>query len=416
MADAAPDERFEATLSGTDLDGDGRDDVSLSLSLTHLPTKREARAEFAWLDRTAGVSREPAHFANSLGPTLASLDKQAANRKSAAEAIERAGAVWRLLASTCSESATARLFRADGTAQNCENLPSTIGRLVGAELRAALSQADVLRAAFAMTRAESMFGMHPTAADRNGWMKQLQKSVSTITDILVAQSDVKPAVTRLSVHFSPLQFQADGTLAVQTSHGVVRLQNNGQELTGDDASTPPATWPLSVGSADRTLENVLAACDRSELLVIFKSADGRYLDPIPTSFLAPRPGVCGGAAAVNWRVSPIAIPEEGLPTALVEGACIAANGADACLKPSALGKVMPGSPRSPDGHRLLAQTGVGLLSIGGPRPELWTGEKVAPWSSLSDCVIDNTGTKIACVRAGRVTLLTKNSQLSPAQP
>jgi hypothetical protein len=120
--------------------------------------------------------------------------------------------------------------------------------------------------------------------------------------------------------------------------------------------------------------------------------------------------------AVNWRVSPIATSDEGLPTALVEGACIAPTGTDACLKPSALGKFVPGAPRSPDGHRLIAATGVGLLSIGGPRPELWTGDKIAPQTALTECVIDNSGNNIACVRAGKLVLFAKKTETNVAQP
>lgn len=416
MAESAPDEKFDATLSGADLDGDSKDDATLRVSLTHVPTKREVFAEFAWLDRTAGISREPGHFANSLGSTLASVEKLAANRKSAAEVLERSAAVWRLLASTCADSATARLFRADGAGMDCENIAPSIGRLVGAEVRAALSQNDVLRAAFAITRSEFMLGVRPSAADRTNWLKLLRKSMVLVEAIELVTSEVKPVLPRSGIHFSPLRYDTDGTLLMQTPHGVARIRANGQEASQDDASAAPTSWPLAVSSPERTLESILAACDRSELLVVYKGADGRLLQPVPTQFLAPRPGVCAGAASVNWRVSPISLTEDPLPVALVEGACVASGSAESCMKPTALGKVVAGSPRSPDGRRLIAATGVGLIAVGDPKPELWASDSLGNPATLSDCVIDNSGAHIACIQGARLVLLSKTATTAHPEP
>ena len=410
IADSAPDEGLSVALNGEDRDGDTKDDVTLSVALTHVPTKREVRAEFAWMDRAAGVSREPAHFADSLAATLGALDKQASNRKSAAEAQEGAATVWRLLASACGQSATARIFRSDGSTMNCENIANLIARLVGIEVRAALSQNDVLRAAYAITRADSALGVRPTAADRANWMKSIRKSVTLIDAIDVVPSEVKPAAPRTSVHFSPLRFQPDGVLLVQTHHGVVRVLPDGRESSDEDAGTAAASWPLIIsGNDDRALDSILPACDRSELLVAYKGSDGRLLPPEPTIFLAPRPGVCAGAPTLGWRVSPIGLTEDRIPITIVEGACIAPKGPETCLKATALGTVIAGSPRSPDGHRLLAMTGIGLVAIGDAKPELWAGDKLGNPAALSDCVIDNSGDHIACVKASKLVLLSKGS-------
>lgn len=413
MADAAPDESLDATLSGADLDNDGKDDATLSVSLTHVPTKREVRAEFTWLDRTAGISREPGHFAASLAPALARLEKQASGRKTATESLERAAVVWRLIASACAESATARVFRADGSAMPCDNLSSSIGRLVSAEVRAALNQGDVLRAAFAVTRAQSALGSPPAAADRANWQKALRKSMTVVEPIAVATSEVRPSLSPSSVHYSPLRFENDGLLLVQTARGIVRVDHHGVQAHEEDASAPPAAWPLSVSANERTLDRILTACDRSELLVVVKTEDGRFLPPAPTPFLAPRPGVCAGGSPIHWRVSPVMFGQEALPVALVEGACIASRGPEACLKPADLGKVVAGSPRSPDGQRLVAQTGVGLISLGGTKPELWEAERIGGAANLTDCVIDNSGEHLACIRAGKPVLISKGSAAQP---
>jgi len=409
MAESAPDEQFDAVLSGADIDSDGKEDVTLRVALTHMPTQQEVSAEFTWLDRAAGISREPGHFAASLGPVLSGVEKLAASRKTAAEGLDRAAAVWRLLASSCAESATARVFREDGSAMACENLQSSVGRLVTAEVRASLGMGDVLRAAFVMTRAESMFGSRPSSAERTSWRKALLKAVALVEAVEVVTTEVRPVASRSNLRFSPLRFESDGTVLVQTGGGVIRIRADGQEVTQDDASAAPASWPLSVSSSERTLDSVLAACDRSELLVVFKSTTGQLQPPLVSQFLAPRPGVCSGAPSVNWRVSPLSVGDEHLPTVLVEGACISSAGPSACLKPSALGKVPYGSPRSPDGRRLVAQTGAGLLSIGGAKPELWPADRLGGLATPTDCVIDNAGDHIACVQAGTVVLLSKNA-------
>ncbi len=410
IAEPAADESFSVGLSGEDRDSDGKDDVLLSFTLTHVPTKREARAEFAWLDRAAGVSREPTHFSDTLMATLSGLDKKASNRKSAAEAQEGTNTVWRLLSSVCGQSATARIFRDDGSTMSCDNATSLVARLVGIEVRAALTQNDVLRAAYAITRADSALGVHPSVADRGNWMKSIRKYATAIDTIEVTTSEVKPIAPRTSVRWSPLQFQPDGLLLVQSSHGVLRVQSDGHEVSDEDAATAPASWPLAVSAGDgQSLESVLLACDRSELLVVNKSTDGRLLPPEPTIFLAPRPGVCAGAATLGWRVSPIGFTEDRLPITLVEGACIAPKGPDTCLKMSGLGVVIAGSPRSPDGHRTLAMTGIGIITLGGLRPELWAGDRLGNPLALSDCVIDDSGDHLACIKASKLVLLSKSS-------
>jgi hypothetical protein len=102
--------------------------------------------------------------------------------------------------------------------------------------------------------------------------------------------------------------------------------------------------------------------------------------------------------------------------ALVEGACVASSNAESCLKPAALGKVVVGSPRSPDGRHLIAATGIGLISMGGPKPELWAGERLGNPSTLSDCVIDNSGDHIACIRATKLVLLSKAAVTAQPEP
>jgi hypothetical protein len=410
IAEPAPDESFDVTVSGLDRDGDETDDVTLTLALGLASDKNPIRAEFAWLDRAAGISREPSHFANSLGPTLSALEKQSISRGSAAEATAGAALIWRLLGSACAESATARVYRGDGSALPCENTGTIAGRLIAIEVRAALSQNDVLKATFAMTRAQNALGASLSVAERSRLVKSVRKSTVSLETISATASEVRPILPRTTPHFSPLQFQPDGTLLVETSHGVRRIQSDGQELPGDEDAAVPPDWPTTVVAGDgRSWDSLLPACDRSEMLVVTKGPSGDLQTPEVTRYLAPRPGICAGVPSLGWRISPIRFDEGQLPLALIEGACLTTGTTDPCLKPSLLGKVVPGSPRSPDGHWLVAMTGIGFLILGGPKPELWEGSVIGNPHAWSDCVVANGGERVACLKASHLWLFSKSA-------
>ncbi len=410
LAEAAPDETYDVTVSGADRDGDNTDDVTLTFALGLASSKDIVRAEFAWLDRTAGVSREPGHFAASLEPTLSGLEKKAANRGSAAEANAGAALVWRLLGSACAESATARIFGNDGSPLACENIGMIAARLTAIEARAALSQNDVLKAAFAWTKSRGALGTTAPATERSRIVKSIRKASTSLDTIAAIASDIRPILPRVNPHYSPLQFQADGILLAMTNRGVVRVQPDGRDSPAvDDAATAPS-WPLTVASNDgRTWENLIPACDRSEILVMSRGPSGNLLAPEVTNLLAPRPGLCAGETSLHWRVSPIQFEDGKMPLALVEGACLASDTANPCLKPSQLGKAQPGSPLSPDGHWLVAMTGIGIFILGGPKPELWEGPTLGNPSALSDCVVANGGERIACLKASRLWLFAKSA-------
>lgn len=409
LADPAPNENYRANVSLADRDGDNTDDVTLNLEMGLVSGKDAVFAEFTWLDRAAGVSREPGHFAASLVPTLNALEKKAASRSGALEAFSGAGMVWRMLNSSCAESATARLFAADGAPLACENIGTIVARLTAVEVRAALSQNDVLRAAFALARSQRSFGTVMPAAEYSRIIKSIRKA-STSRDTLVATStDVRPLASRANPHYSPLQFQSDGTLLVMTGRGVQRIQADGHEAPQSDDAAVPSGWPLTVSAGDgRIWESLVPSCDRSEITLLSRGPQGNPLGPEITNLLAPRPGLCGAEAALNWHLSPIRFDEGKPPLALLEGACLGGDALDSCLKPSQLGKPQPGSPVSPDGHWMVAVTAAGVFVIGGTKPELWEGAALGNPAALSDCVVANGGGQIACVKAARLWLYAKS--------
>ena len=413
LAESAPGETYKATVSVADRDGDNTEDVCLTLELGLTSGKDSVRSEFTWLDRAAGVSREPGHFAASLGSVLATLEKKATSRKSAPEAIFGAGLVWRLLSSSCAESSTARIFGNDGSPIGCESLDSIVQRLTAIKAHAALVQNDVLSAAFALSESQGAFGTSLPVPERSRIVKSIRKASTSRESIEVTSTDVRPVPTRTSPHYSPLQFQSNGTLLAMTHRGVLRIQSDGREASPNDDAGTLSSWPLTVSSNDgRSWENLVPSCDRSEITLMSKGQAGNLLAPELTNLLAPRPGLCAGATSLNWHLSPIRFDEGKPPLALLEGACLTSDVTNPCLKPIQLGKPQPGSPVSPDGHWLVAATEMGLFIIGGTKPELWESTALGKPATLSDCVIANGGERIACLRASRVWLFAKS--LPPA--
>jgi hypothetical protein len=420
LAEPVPGENYTATVNVRDRDGDGSDDVGLYLELGLASSKDTARAEFVWFDRAAGVSRESGHFAASLGPTLSNLEKKAASHSGAADAAAGAGLIWRLLGSSCAESSTPRLFAYDGSPLACENLGSVVARLASIEAHAALSQNDVLRAAFALSRAQGALGTSLPAADYSRIIKSIRKASANLDAIAATPTDVRPLQSRATPHYSPLQFQSDGTLQAMTARGVLRILPDGHEASASDDAAAAASWPLTVSSGDgRTWESLVPSCDRSEITLVSRGPNGNLLDPELTGVLAPRPGLCAGEPKLKWHLSPIRFDDGKPPLALLEGACLVNDATDLCLKPAQLGKPQPGSPISPDGHWLVAATAIGIFILGGSKPELWEGPALGNANTLSDCVVANGGGQIACIKASRLWLFGKPSPdavKSNAQP
>jgi len=72
--------------------------------------------------------------------------------------------------------------------------------------------------------------------------------------------------------------------------------------------------------------------------------------------------------------------------------------------------VVSGSPRSPDGRRLVATSSIGLLVLGGAKPELWQGPGLPAPDTLEDCVVANLAKAIACTANHRVVIVPRPSE------
>jgi hypothetical protein len=206
------------------------------------------------------------------------------------------------------------------------------------------------------------------------------------------------------VRYSPLRFEADGRLLVQTPHGLMRVANDG---SGSEALDPnasePKSWPLQVENAQGAQWIGLTyACDRSETLLNLAGASSSTL---ASELLAPRPGTCRGGSLPR-STPPIPLSFQGTtPEAIVAGKSI---NAQAERVPAA---VVPGSARSPDGQYLAVPSPLGLVIASRERTALWYSADVN-WSALeaSDCVVANAARAAACISGGRARLFIPKSR------
>jgi hypothetical protein len=396
IADPAPGETMRFDVSAVDRDADGRDDVSLTITLQSVGTERAATATLGWFQRDGAALREAGEPSRSLGRRASTEAVRAKSKKSAKSAAEGASNLRRLAGAICAEGGVPRIIDADGSALKCAGLTSVVDRTAEAEVQAALTRGDALEASAALSRSDWYFG-GPSQAQRTALAKLLDRAV-TRRDIV----EIGPVATRVRGHdlaapprYSPITFEAAGTLLAQSDAGLVRITPEPLVETPLAADAAPAPWPLEVRGADgKRWTGVAHACDRSELLLTFAPPESAA-----TPLVAARPGPCGGRAAVRVSTAPLGWAAGGV-VALIDGAVVASG----ATRDVALPDAAPGTPRSPDGKFLVASGARGLLITGGERPELWRWPEPPPGTVMSECVIGPGGVHAACVDQGRVRL------------
>ncbi len=403
IAEPAPGERFSLKLSASDRDGDGREDPLLTLSGERIEGELKSSLEQAWLDRPAGASAEVAHFSQSLDATLKRLESQARKRSEAAQARDGAEALRRLLATVCVEAGTPRIWNWAGLPVPCGSLRDASTRLTRVEVEAALQRNDPLEAVAAASRGLHQLGELP-AVELGALERLLSRSFVTVNSELSPPMGLR--VTQASgPRWSPLWFEAGGEfLQIQLAGGTVERRDLAGQAAPleNDASAP--SWPTELrGPRGERILSLVPACDRSEVLLALASETGQLSQTVPTRLLAPRPGLCTGRPLPSLLVQPIYWTTE-LPVLLVEGACLDAREPGACLNPPRLGNLPKGSPRSTDGRRLVTPTQLGVVVLGGAKPELWRGGSLESPGLLTDCVVADGARALACTRRGEVLL------------
>jgi len=389
VAAPAAGEALSVDADSTDRDGDGREDVKLTFTLTS-PDGAKASAVLAFVDRAAGVSRDAAEPRTSLAAaTKAILAKAGPSSSSDVDALRR------LLFSLCAEGATPRVFDAEGSPLRCDDLGPTVDALARAEVLSRLAAKDWLGAASVLSRGDWYFKKLSSDAEKS-ISKELTKRLLSVSPTVSALA-ARPRAVK-GPHYSPLWFEPDGALLVQTDAGVVRVSRDGSTETPLEADAGSAAWPLDVTtSAGQRLTGSLCACDASEVALALTDASGAPQPSVPTHLLSPRPGGCKGRFTCPDPV-PIGSAPHGL-SLLVAGSLFEPKKAEKTL-PS------PGSARSPDGSWVVAQSPLGLV-VSGQTGELWKLPE-APLDArrAQDCVIGNDRAAVACVAAdGKAILL-----------
>lgn len=389
VAAPAAGEALAVEADSSDRDGDGREDVRLTFTLT-APSGAKASATLAYLDRAAGVSRDAAEPRTSLLSGARSiLSKAGPNASSDVDAARR------LLASLCAEGATPRIFDAEGGALRCDDLGAVVDTLARAEVLSRLAAKDHLGAAAVLTRGDWYFKKLSADAEK-AITKELAKRLLGVRPTAVVLG-ARPRAVK-GPHWSPLWFEADGALLIQTDAGLVRASRDGgaEAPVAADAEATTQAWPLDVVDAGGgRLTGSLCACDSSEVQLGVSNADGSPRSGLITSIMSPRPGGCKGRF-VCPDPTPISASASGF--AVLLAGSLSGSQERAEMLPS------PGSARSPDGKWLVAPTPIGLL-VSGPAQELWKLPDLA--QSARDCVVASDRAAVACVADGKVVLLSR---------
>jgi hypothetical protein len=388
LAAPAAGELLSVDEDSSDRDGDGREDVKLMFTLLG-PDGAKASATLAFVDRAAGVSRDAAEPRASLA-----LAAKAILAKAGPTASADVDAMRRLLAALCAEGATPRVFDGEGSPIRCDDLGNVVDTLARAEVLSRLAAKDALGAVSVITRSSWYFKKISADAEKS-ITKELTKRLLGVTPTSSALA-AKPKAAK-GPHFSPLWFEQDGALLIETDSGVVRASRDGTTEAAVDPDGGTPAWPLDViDPGGRHLTGSLCACDSSEIQLGIANAAGAPQNGLPTRLLSPRPGGCKGRFACP-DPTPIATSESGFSVLIAGALC----------EPKKSGKALPspGSARSPDGNWLVAATALGLV-VTGQTQELWKlPELPVDARHAQDCVVANDRAAVACVSDGKVVLL-----------
>ncbi len=250
--DGAPALSVDGDVS--DRDGDGRDDVALRVTIEGggppLEPGPRVSATLAWLDRSAGLSRDT----STTEASFAALAKEASSKAGrGAEAplvpglVAQVRALWR---AACADGGAPRVAAAGGTGP----IPCGAARALEdaglAEVKAYATMGDGLRAALALDRAE-----RPPAASTAARAKEALGWITQVAPVLKAKAvraiaAVPAAATGRAPSWGPLAFDAGGKLLVRTKAGVVRVD---PELGDETAAADVGEWNGTVSSPDGSL-------------------------------------------------------------------------------------------------------------------------------------------------------------------
>jgi hypothetical protein len=420
-ADAVPKVLLAATLSDpqgaptltvdaevSDRDGDGRDDVALRVTIEGggppLEPGPRVSGVLAWLDRPAGLSRDPSATEASFASLAAAASAKAVRSVEAPLVpgyVAQARALWR---AACADGGAPRVVTAAGTAPMTCGAGRALEDLGLAEVRAYTTMGDALRAALALDRTER--APASTTASR---VREAQKWITQVAPVAKATAvrgiaAVPAAPTGKGPAWGSLAFEASGKLLVRTRAGVVRVDPD----QGDEAAAADVPeWKEAVEAPDGSMKwiETYDPCDGLPLRAAFEPASGDDLREVALPVVAAIGGRCVGSRGAPARAVPVAWGAGGLE-AIVEGELVLV--AADLSRASSLStfqdqKVTLGAPRSPDGKTYVVPTATGIVVRGpGGRSRTYRAAELdGTYGEQKGCAVSADGVHVACVRAGR---------------
>ncbi len=389
-------------VEGGDADGDGREDLTARVTLAGRETAgAQPVAPLRFLDRPAGLSRDPTEPEASLRAAAGGLSARARRKSSAEGVVAGARALAELRRAVCDDEGAPRVTTTAGPIR-CGDARS-IEEATLAVVQASLTRGDPARAAAAVAR---------RGPRRKEGEKLLEKQAPAAAAAVVHRSAAAPAGDPDAPGWSPLAFEHAGALLVRTADAVVRVDR----ASFAEAPAPEAApWPLGVtfapaahtGAAPagaQTLFGLEQRCDPAAVSAVVGASDEALRRRVELSLLGavtasgwPLPaGDCKPLASVRAQV----VDGGDRPLRLAVGGETVALGGPAI--PTGGGERPLGAARSPDGAWAALLTPLGLVVQGPKDARLWTSPDLAgAWG----CTVSNGGARAACVAGGAALVL-----------
>ncbi len=372
--------RLDLDVDGADRDGDGRDDVSVQLSLegTQAPVGA-ATATLRWVDRDGGFSREATEPALSLRLAASWLASQAAKRPD----VVRPGRQRLLAQELCAEPTIVREL--GGQAFACAD-PAATEDLVFAEARAQLAKGAMLESFSSLT----LLRATRPKAKRTLELERALEETAKPKKVRARPLKAMPVPSSVAL---PLAFGADGKLSVLTADGVVSVD----AVTGDEAA-PVAGTPFSPFADLVEGMRVESATDRCKTEPVLLHVRGTR------DLVLPLVGATSPLCPKSVLPALLDRTDSGL-SVLVSGVAfeIPADGSRAVVAAWPAGAGGRGTIRSPHGTLAALAGRDRVLLVGDGRSEVW---KPTTFFTLNACTAADGWKAVACVLDAGAVLLT----------
>lgn len=408
-----------------DADGDGHDDIALTVTSRSAPAVLPAASpgaapdalELVWLDRPSGLVRDTREPETTL--TAWATAAQSLVAKTPDRAVARAELALRLSRAVCRESGTPALALSGVPGVPCGALKST-GALLATLVSAYAKQGNV-RAAFDTYRALRRAEPRPAERALETAHAALLKLPATSGVALRRGPQVLP-VRAPRIHLPSARFLGENSLYVH------RLSSVLVDVTsGDESAAPSATdqlmrdpsGQLIATAIERTCEGIAVRIERAPP----RGSDYTVEAPIASAVIAPQPSAPGctrtstrpddaGYSVLGWA-------PQGLVA--VRGSEVRVVPLDSAGRPAGPSRVLaPEAPRpaplpsgsaTADGARYVEATPYGVLVYGpsSTRVELWRPEGyTAIGSSVVEASLSPSARKVALVAGTDVYFLERN--------